>query len=141
MTKGIVFSNERQSNPTDIEDKIRQVAYSYIQSGQFLNMNQRNLAGLIVYQVRQDLKVTEIWNDSVEFYTQLGTYDVYTIVKEMKRNASRTLPSKKLVLKHSISSVSSSTVSFSSYSTLSRTNSSMVEAINIPRQAITSVIG
>jgi len=40
MSKGIVFSNERQSNPSEIENKIWKTAYEYIQSGEFLNVNQ-----------------------------------------------------------------------------------------------------
>lgn len=125
LTKGVVFSNERQAIPTDIENKIRETAYGYIQSGQFLTVSPQSLAAFILYQARQELKVTEIWTEAVESYTQVSTYEIYTIVKEMRRNASKNMPSKKIILKHSISSVSSSTVSFGSYSnsTLSRTNS------------------
>lgn len=140
LTKGIVFSNERENNLPEIEAKIREMAYSYVQSGQFLHMNQRKLAALILYEVRQALKVNEVWNEPVEFYTQMGTYEVYTIVKENRKNIAKNQPGKKLILKHSISSFSSSTVSFSSYSSFnSRSNSSLAEATT-PRMAITSVI-
>lgn len=67
--------------------------------------------------------MSEAWNEWVEHYTRLSTFDIYNIVKEMRRLTQRGTV-KKLVLRHSISSFASSKVSTPVYS-VSRTSSTV----------------
>lgn len=126
--KGVVFSNEQPTDVAQLEAKMSESALSYIRSGEFLAFGQEKLAALILHTSRQDLKVSEVWNEQVEFYTRVSTYEVYNIVKEMRKGASRgSITSRKLFVKHSISSVSSSTV------THTPTNSTRSSAANSPK--------
>lgn len=71
--KGVVLSHERQTALRDIEDKIHTAAKAAIRDGSFMNYPQEKLAALILYRTRQELKVLEVWNDHIEFYTKVGT--------------------------------------------------------------------
>lgn len=134
--KGLVFSHERYVTPAEAERRVSDYALSYIKSGEFLCHGQERLAALILHSVRQDLNVTEVWNDHVEFYTRIGTLEVYNIVKELRKGGGRgSVTSMKVILKHSISSVSSMTIS----SPMARTNSTLSSLAGSPNQAMTAI--
>lgn len=46
--------------------------WEFIKQGVFLQYDQEALAAYILYKARKDLKVSEVWNWHIEFYTHIN---------------------------------------------------------------------
>lgn len=96
--KGVVLSNERQPGLREIEQKIHAAAKEAIRDGSFMNYPQEKLAALILHRTRQELKVLEVWNDHIEFYTKIGTLEIYNILKDSRKKTVSNINSDKRIV-------------------------------------------
>lgn len=56
---------------------------SYIKDASFLQYDQEALAIYILYRSRRDLKVSEVWNWHIEYYTQVNGERLKIILESM----------------------------------------------------------
>lgn len=71
LMNGGIFTNEMFRDPLKFEYKINELIWIYIKEGVFMQYDQEALAAYLLYKVRKDLKVSEVWNWHIEFYTQI----------------------------------------------------------------------
>lgn len=54
------------------QHKVDGIVWNFIREGVFMQYDQESLAAYILYKTRKDLKVSEVWNWHIEYYTQIG---------------------------------------------------------------------
>ena len=71
LVKGGVFSSERVRRPEIFENRAMDLAWEYVKSGEFMRLDQEDLAAFVLYKARKEFRVAEIWNWHIESYTMI----------------------------------------------------------------------